>query len=129
MPGRPGWPEPAWWAWPDRRPRRAGPRPRNSGADQAFASGEELVEADGIDVVHICTPNHLHEPLALKALAAGKHVVLEKPVALDGAAQRGGRRRGRVRAGRHRPLRLPVQPHGPRGPARVAAGELGRCGC
>ncbi|HEY7070133.1 MAG TPA: Gfo/Idh/MocA family oxidoreductase, partial [Acidimicrobiales bacterium] len=47
------------------------------GADQAFASGEELVEAEGIDVVHICTPNHLHEPLALKALAAGKHVVLE----------------------------------------------------
>ena len=55
------------------------------GAEHAFASGEELVEADGLDVVHICTPNHLHEPLALKALAAGKHVVLEKPVALDGA--------------------------------------------
>lgn len=55
------------------------------GAERAFASAEELVEADDIDVVHICTPNHLHEPLALKALAAGKHVVCEKPVALDAA--------------------------------------------
>ena len=53
------------------------------GAAQAFASAEELIAFDGIDVVHICTPNHLHLPLALEALAAGKHVVCEKPVALD----------------------------------------------
>ncbi len=42
-----------------------------------------------IDVVHICTPNHLHLPLAEAALAAGKHVICEKPLALDAAgAQR-----------------------------------------
>ena len=59
------------------------------GADRAFDSAEELVRDPGIDVVHICTPNHLHLPLAEAALAAGKHVICEKPLALDAAgAQR-----------------------------------------
>src|SRR3954452_7931466 len=53
------------------------------GAERAFDSAEEMVVADDIDVVHICTPNHLHVPLAEAALAAGKHVILEKPIALD----------------------------------------------
>ncbi|MCX4404323.1 Gfo/Idh/MocA family oxidoreductase [Streptomyces sp. NBC_01764] len=50
------------------------------------ATAEEITEADDVDVVHICTPNHLHVPLALRALAAGKHVVCEKPLATDLAA-------------------------------------------
>jgi predicted dehydrogenase len=59
------------------------------GADRAFDSAEEMVRAPDIDVVHICTPNHLHLPLAEAALAAGKHVICEKPLALDAAgAQR-----------------------------------------
>src|ERR1044072_9392619 len=59
------------------------------GAERAFATAEELVESPEIDVVHICTPNHLHLPLAQAALSAGKHVVCEKPLALDAAgAQR-----------------------------------------
>lgn len=59
------------------------------GAERGFASSEELVVADDVDVVHICTPNHLHEPLAEAALAAGKHVICEKPLAMDVAgAQR-----------------------------------------
>jgi predicted dehydrogenase len=58
-------------------------------ADRAFDSAEEMVREPGIDVVHICTPNHLHLPLAEAALAAGKHVICEKPLALDAAgAQR-----------------------------------------
>ena len=67
---------------------RRRPQP-NSAPSGAFAAAEDAVEADDVDVVHICTPNHLHEPLALRALAAGKHVVCEKPVALDadGAAR------------------------------------------
>jgi predicted dehydrogenase len=55
------------------------------GADRAFDSAEELVRDTGIDVVHICTPNHLHVPLAEAALATGKHVICEKPLALDAA--------------------------------------------
>jgi predicted dehydrogenase len=59
------------------------------GADRAFDSAEEMVRDPDIDVVHICTPNHLHLPLAEAALAAGKHVICEKPLALDAAgAQR-----------------------------------------
>ena len=53
------------------------------GAERAFASSEELVASPDIDVVHVCAPNHLHLPLAEAALAAGKHVVCEKPLALD----------------------------------------------
>ncbi|NHC14433.1 Gfo/Idh/MocA family oxidoreductase [Motilibacter sp. E257] len=52
-------------------------------ADRFFASSDELIESDEIDVVHVCTPNHLHAPLVEKALAAGKHVVCEKPLAID----------------------------------------------
>ncbi len=54
-------------------------------AERAAASAEELVQDPELDVVHICTPNHLHEPLAAAALAAGKHVVCEKPLAMDAA--------------------------------------------
>ena len=70
--------------------------------DRAFATSEELVQADDVDVVHVCTPNHLHEPLAEAALAAGKHVICEKPLALDAdGAQRlfdAARAAGRVAA-------------------------------
>src|SRR5215211_5270009 len=55
------------------------------GAERSCASAGELVHDPEVDVVHICTPNHLHQPLAEAALAAGKHVVCEKPLALDGA--------------------------------------------
>ena len=59
------------------------------GAERAFASAEKLVRDPDVDVVHICTPNHLHVPLAEAALAEGKHVICEKPLALDAAgAQR-----------------------------------------
>src|SRR3954464_7760977 len=55
------------------------------GAERSFDTAEELVEAPDVDVVHICTPNHLHLPLAEAALAAGKHVICEKPLAVDAA--------------------------------------------
>jgi predicted dehydrogenase len=68
------------------------------GADAAAASAEELIAADDLDVVHICTPNHTHAPLAEQVIAAGKAVVCEKPLATtvgdarrlaDGAAAAG----------------------------------------
>ncbi len=64
-------------------PARAEQAAARLGAGRAFASAEELVRSDDVDVVHVCAPNHLHVPLAEAALAAGKHVVCEKPIALD----------------------------------------------
>jgi predicted dehydrogenase len=97
------------------------------GAAEAFASAEDLAEADGVDVVHICTPNHLHESLALKALSAGKHVILEKPVALDGA---GATRIADAAAAAGRIVAVPFayrfHPMVREARARVAAGDLGR---
>jgi predicted dehydrogenase len=64
-------------------PARSHEARRELGAERAFDTAAELVGSDAVDVVHICAPNHLHVPLALTALAAGKHVVCEKPIALD----------------------------------------------
>lgn len=69
-------------------PERAQQAARELGAERAFGSTDELVGAPDVDVVHICTPNHLHVPLAEAALAAGKHVICEKPLALDAAGAR-----------------------------------------
>ena len=44
---------------------------------------ELLAKEKDIDVVNICVPNGLHAELALKALDSGKHVVIEKPMALS----------------------------------------------
>ena len=62
---------------------------RELGAERTFDDADALIAADDIDVVHVCAPNALHEPLAAAALAAGKHVICEKPLALDagGAAR------------------------------------------
>lgn len=62
---------------PDRAARAAA----DIGAERAVGSVEALVGSDDVDVVHVCTPNHLHHPVAMAAVAAGKHVVCEKPLA------------------------------------------------
>ncbi len=51
----------------------------------AFAELEDVLTRDEIDLVSICTPNYLHVPMARAALDAGKHAVVEKPVALHAA--------------------------------------------
>lgn len=53
-----------------------------------FAAGDyrELLARDDIDVVSICTPNGLHEQMAVDALRAGKHVYIDKPLSTDGAS-------------------------------------------
>jgi len=48
----------------------------------------KLVADPAIDVVDICSPNYLHREMALAAIAAGKHVWCEKPLALDTAEAR-----------------------------------------
>ncbi|WP_135552789.1 Gfo/Idh/MocA family protein [Paenibacillus cymbidii] len=47
-----------------------------------FKSPEELIASDIVDAVSICVPNQFHAPLTVQALEAGKHVLLEKPMAI-----------------------------------------------
>jgi predicted dehydrogenase len=56
-----------------------------SGIGAAFTDIEELLEFGKVDVVVVCTPNHLHEAHAISALAAGAHVLVERPIALSAA--------------------------------------------
>jgi len=44
---------------------------------------EDLLEAADVDIIAIATPNHLHAQQAVAAARAGKHILLEKPTALD----------------------------------------------
>ncbi|UCF96087.1 MAG: Gfo/Idh/MocA family oxidoreductase [Spirochaetaceae bacterium] len=52
------------------------------GVDRTFGDYRRLLEIKEIHAVHVCTPNHLHYPQTRDALAAGKHVLCEKPLAV-----------------------------------------------
>ena len=95
-------------------------------AARAYENAEQLVTAPEVDVVHLCTPNHLHAPLAEAALAAGKHVICEKPLALD-AQQAAGLADAAAAAGRVAtvPFVYRYHPMALEARARIAAGELG----
>ena len=53
------------------------------GIEVGYESYEMMVADPDIDVIHLATPNHLHYPHAKAALEAGKHVVCEKPLAMN----------------------------------------------
>ena len=53
------------------------------GVQREYADARELIEDPEIDAVSICLPNYLHAPMAVAALKAGKHVLCEKPPALN----------------------------------------------
>ena len=52
-----------------------------NGIDTVYTSMDTLLASDA-ELVAICTPSGLHAPLALQCMRAGKHVVVEKPIAL-----------------------------------------------
>jgi predicted dehydrogenase len=55
------------------------------GLPPAYESLEAMLADPRVEVVHVTSPNHLHFPQAAAALAAGKHVVCEKPLAMTAA--------------------------------------------
>jgi predicted dehydrogenase len=63
-------------------PERGAARAEALGVRHAYGSLDEILADPAVDVVHVTSPNHLHVPQAAAILAAGRHVVCEKPLAM-----------------------------------------------
>jgi len=93
---------------------------------KAHARWQDLVDDPSIDVVHNCTPNHLHDVVAAAALEHGKHLITEKPLATSSDRARRlvklGEQSGVIAAVcqnyRHYPMTAQAR-------ALIAAGEIG----
>ena len=82
--------------------------------EQGYGSYQELLDDPRVQVVHNATPNYLHYEVNAAAIAKGKHVVSDKPLAMTAAEAKSLLRSGPAR--RDRPcgdLQLPGQPDRP----------------
>lgn len=110
-----------------RSPKRGAQMAQAFGIAQLHDSYEALLADPEIDAVYIPLPNHLHVPMTLKALEAGKHVLCEKPLAMTLgearqvvlAARRAGRHVAEAFMTRH-------HPQWQRAKALIEAGAIGR---
>jgi predicted dehydrogenase len=64
-------------------PERAAEKARTAGLPAPYPSFEAMLADPAVEVVHLTTPNHLHHDQVRAVLAAGKHVVCEKPLAMN----------------------------------------------
>lgn len=92
----------------------------------AWSDLEAMLQAEQLDVLHVCTPNDLHAPQTLLALEHGLHVVCEKPLAVSTEESarmvEAARERGRVGAVAHHVRGYPHVAHMRR---EIAEGALG----
>jgi predicted dehydrogenase len=104
-------------------PERAAEKP---GLPAPYPSFEAMLDDDRVDVVHLTTPNHLHYEQVRAVLAAGRHVVCEKPLAMDSTETaellRLAEESGLVHAVN---FNIRFYPQCQEARARVAAGEVG----
>ena len=107
-------------------PDRTADRARRLGVGRWSTDALEVIGDPEVDVVHVCTPNDTHVALAAAALDAGKHVVVEKPIALDRASAYSLAEQAE-RAGRHAMVALTYRgyPMVKRARALVAGGDVG----
>lgn len=93
---------------------------------KVYTDYKKMLEDKSIDVVHVCTPNRSHSFITVDSLEAGKHVMCEKPMAINAveakkmveAAKRTGKKLTIGYQNRHRPDSLFVK-------AECEAGTLG----
>jgi predicted dehydrogenase len=64
-------------------PRRELAETAGSGGARIYTDYRELLEDDEVAAVSVCVPHHLHLEITLAAIEAGKHVLVEKPLALS----------------------------------------------
>jgi predicted dehydrogenase len=83
---------------------------RRARAPKAYGSFEALIADPDVHVVHNATPNYLHARVNAAAIAAGKHIISDKPLAMSGAEARDLLDRARGRGcGPRRHVQLPGQ--------------------
>jgi predicted dehydrogenase len=107
-------------------PERAAEKAAAAALPPPYPSFEAMLADPAVDVVHLTTPNHLHFQQVRDTLAAGKHVVCEKPLAMNseetGELLRLAEESGLVHAVNFN-IRFYAQNREAR--ARVQAGEIG----
>lgn len=69
----------------DVNPRRARAKARAWGVDRVYTDYRQVLEDPEVDLVELLVPHHLHAPMTVAACQAGKHVSVQKPMALSAA--------------------------------------------
>lgn len=96
------------------------------GVEAFYTDAEEMLKQEPLDIVAVATPNSLHKPMTLAALAAGAHVFCEKPMAMNADEARAMRDAARA-AGRRIMINFSFRfsEEAQALSRRVAAGDLG----
>ena len=107
-------------------PERAAEKARAAALPPPYPSFDAMLDDPAVDVVHLTTPNHLHREQVKAALAAGKHVVCEKPLAMD-SAETGELLKLAEESGLVHAVNFNIRfyPQVLEARARIAAGEIG----
>jgi len=107
-------------------PERGAARASALNVRRAYGSLDEILADPAVHVVHVTSPNHLHVPQASAILAAGKHVVCEKPLAMTATESAGlvgeAEASGLINAVNFNIRFYPLHQHVRE---RIAAGDLG----
>ena len=107
-------------------PDRGAERARALGVPRAYATLADVLADPRVQVVHVTSPNKEHFPQVMQIIAAGRHVICEKPLAMTAAQSvqmvAAAKARGTVAAVCYNTRFFPLNQHAQ---GLVAAGELG----